>query len=183
MGGALVSLCRGSQLKLRTAGPMTPISRFLKFKAQFDKFTLAELREIAVTYCGQPPPTGAHSPNTSRDTFRTFLDLGKRLRVLRLSKAEHHEVAPTPACAECLAVAFSAPIKKRGLRGHRFFLPFAGLPEATSALHTADWINIMVTKRISWYKHFKFCRCPVNCKGSREGHRILVMIYLQGRSI
>jgi hypothetical protein len=63
------------------------------------------------------------------------------------------------------------------LRDPRFFVPFAIGPDATLALRRtqADFINIMVTKRVSWYKRFKFESChlglPVPCELQRQRGR------------
>jgi hypothetical protein len=58
------------------------------------------------------------------------------------------------------ATRLSVPTRNRGLRDGRFFPPFAVAAggQLCAALHTSR-INIMVTKRASWYKHFEFESC------------------------
>jgi hypothetical protein len=50
------------------------------------------------------------------------------------------------------------------LRDRRFFLPFAvavGYNPLVLRCTPADWINIMVTKRVSWYK--RLIELPAEC--------------------
>jgi hypothetical protein len=47
----------------------------------------------------------------------------------------------------------SAPLEKRGLRGHRFFSPFAATAGRLALrCKRADAINIVVAARVSCYK-------------------------------